>query len=272
MSKPDAWMPLFIGDYHADTARLTTEQHGAYLLLIMDYWRNGPPPDDNAVLAQIAKLEKRGWLKHRAVLARMFQVDGGEWRHKRIDAELSGATARAKAASEKAARAAAARWGKDSSGDASSDAPSIPQGQLEQCPLPSPSPLPSEVEEPEASLLVAESDVTAKSKSKAKGYPEAFEDAWKVYPHVKGRSSKPKSLIFWRKLTAADRTALPQAVQRYAREGREPKMDCGAPAMDRWLRDEKHADWLAKGPTAVVVAFDPAEQARRIAIIESMTA
>jgi len=88
MSKPDTWMPLYIGDYLRDTSRLTTEQHGAYLLLIMDYWANGPLPDDDFALAQVTRLHPAAWKKNRASIARMFVVVDGVWRHKRIDEEL----------------------------------------------------------------------------------------------------------------------------------------------------------------------------------------
>ncbi|WP_374634024.1 YdaU family protein [Ferrovibrio sp.] len=112
MKRADAWMPLYIGDYLADTGRLSTEGHGAYLLLIMDYWRNGPPPDDDDTLAAITKLPLGRWRKMRPVLLSMFRQDGGVWRHKRIDAErdrAAGVTSERSAAGKAGAEA---RWGK----------------------------------------------------------------------------------------------------------------------------------------------------------------
>lgn len=81
-------------------------------------------------------------------------------------------------------------------------------------------------------------------------YPDEFEICWKAYPHVKGRSSKSKSFGYWRRVSAARRSLLPSAIVRYAREGREPKEECGAPAMDRWLRDQRFLDWLEPTPDA----------------------
>lgn len=78
-------MPLYIGDYLADTGHLSTTQHGAYLLLIMHYWRKGCLPADDKQLAAIAKLPLRIWLDTKETI-RAFFTD--EWRHARIDAEL----------------------------------------------------------------------------------------------------------------------------------------------------------------------------------------
>ncbi|WP_168190895.1 YdaU family protein [Aquitalea aquatilis] len=141
--KTNVWMPLYIADYLADTTRLTTEQHGAYLLLIMDYWRNGPLPDDDGSLANITRLSMPQWKKHRPVLARLFLVEGGEWLHKRVDTELQAAAENAAKHEERAKKAAAARWSKESKSNASSNATSTPQEQLEECPSPSPSPKPT---------------------------------------------------------------------------------------------------------------------------------
>jgi len=78
-------MPLYVGDYLGDTGHLTTTQHGAYLLLMMHYWRKGELPDDDRQLSKIAKLPLRTWGEYRATLQDFF-YDG--WKHKRIDAEL----------------------------------------------------------------------------------------------------------------------------------------------------------------------------------------
>lgn len=85
--KADTWMPLYVADYRKKTARLTCEQHGAYLLLIMDYWVGGPLPDDDVALAQVACLGVREWKKVRPVIERYFVVKDGEWLHERVEEE-----------------------------------------------------------------------------------------------------------------------------------------------------------------------------------------
>lgn len=138
-TKPDTWMPLVIGDYLKDTGRLTTEQHGAYLLLIMDYWVNGPPMDDDDELAAIAKLDPKAWKRHRPKLVRFFTVVDGVWRHKRVDAELIDAAARKAAFAARASKGgkASAEKRRAAKSGASSTARSTlqeaPEGVLEQC-------------------------------------------------------------------------------------------------------------------------------------------
>lgn len=83
MKRP--WMPLYVGDYLGDTGHLTTAQHGAYLLLMMHYWRKGELPDDDRQLSKITKLPLKTWCDYRPTLQDFFHSG---WRHKRIDAEL----------------------------------------------------------------------------------------------------------------------------------------------------------------------------------------
>jgi uncharacterized protein YdaU (DUF1376 family) len=78
-------MPLNVGDYLADTGHLSTTQHGAYLLLLMHYWRKRELPDDDKQLAAIAKLQLRIWLDIKPTIQAFF-FDG--WRHKRVETEL----------------------------------------------------------------------------------------------------------------------------------------------------------------------------------------
>jgi uncharacterized protein YdaU (DUF1376 family) len=99
------YMPLYAADYLADTAHLTTAQHGAYLLLLMNYWqRGGPLPDDDTRLARIARVGPREWAKMRGTISEFFSIADGNWSHNRVDSEL----ARVESKSLKSKRAAQA--------------------------------------------------------------------------------------------------------------------------------------------------------------------
>ena len=56
------FMQLYVAEYLADTAHLSTEEHGAYLLLIFNYWQRGKPlPANPERLARIARLSNDRW-------------------------------------------------------------------------------------------------------------------------------------------------------------------------------------------------------------------
>jgi len=178
-SKTDIWMPLYIGDYLADTARLTTEQHGAYLLLLMDYWRNGKLPDNDQILAQITKLTPDAWSNARAMLSQFFCIENGFWIHHRVEQELKNSIVNKEKKHTKAVNAANARWKKsdyNTSSNATSITTSNAQEMLEKCPSPSPSPS-------------IKKDI----------YSSNFELFWKAYP-LGGRAGKGGAWSSWKKI------------------------------------------------------------------------
>jgi hypothetical protein len=79
-----------------------------------------------------------------------------------------------------------------------------------------------------------------------RSYPEAFDAAWKEYPHHKGRSSKPNAAAVWAKLPAEERAGLVAAVRRFAPNVGETCGGKGAPDMAVWLKDGKHLNWQAE--------------------------
>lgn len=141
--KPDEWMPLHIGDYQADTAHLTRDQHGAYILLLMAYWRRGGPlPAIDARLAAIVKATGKEWKALRPVMAEFFVERDGHWHQKRADAELTKARGLVEAKSKAGKAGAAARWQAHSEGNGTAMADALPEQCQTDAPLPSPSPQP----------------------------------------------------------------------------------------------------------------------------------
>lgn len=113
MSAPP-YMNWYPADYMRDTRHLTTEQHGAYRLLIDECWmREGLLPDDDRLLAKLAGLSSAKWSKTKPEVMAFFVWTPDGWRHKRLSQELDKvATAYAKRA------AAGAKGGKAKSSNA----------------------------------------------------------------------------------------------------------------------------------------------------------
>lgn len=81
------YMQLYIADYLADTMHLSTEEHGAYLLLMFNYWQTGRPIPKNR-LAKIARLGNDRWIAVEASLKEFFNDNGTEWVQERIERDL----------------------------------------------------------------------------------------------------------------------------------------------------------------------------------------
>jgi uncharacterized protein YdaU (DUF1376 family) len=80
------YMPFFVGDYLTGTRHLTIEQHGAYFLLILEYWTKGELPNDDEQLARILGISLGKWIKMRPTIQAFFH-DG--WRHELLDEQLA---------------------------------------------------------------------------------------------------------------------------------------------------------------------------------------
>lgn len=82
------YMQLYIADYLADTMHLSAEEHGAYLLLMFNYWQTGKPIPKNR-LAKIARLTNERWADVEPSLREFFCDNGEEWVHLRIEEDLA---------------------------------------------------------------------------------------------------------------------------------------------------------------------------------------
>lgn len=114
--RTDIWMPLYIGEYLADTMGFNTEQHGAYLLILMACWREKGAPISGADedLATVAGLTVTRWRAIKAkLLAKFIVAEDGSITHKRAIKEVQRAEKVSKARSEAGKNGAAKRWQKD---------------------------------------------------------------------------------------------------------------------------------------------------------------
>ena len=112
--KVDIFMPLYVADYLADTTDLSTEEHGAYFLLLLTSWRSeGVLPNDPRRLARIAKVPFERWPDIWEAIGRFFDVDGATISQGRLVEERAKALRLKQASSEGGKKSADSRRAKN---------------------------------------------------------------------------------------------------------------------------------------------------------------
>lgn len=111
-------LTLWTDAYLSDTRHLSTLEHGAYLLLLMEAWRrpNCDLPGDDLLLSRMAGLRPDEWSAVKPIVMSFWKYDGrGKvWKQKRLTKERDQARNRSKSQKDKAAK----RWDKTKKDDA----------------------------------------------------------------------------------------------------------------------------------------------------------
>jgi len=247
-----AWMPLYVGDYIADTAHLTAAENGAYLLLMMHYWANAGLPSDERQIARIARMSPAEWKRSRDTLQAFF-VDG--WKHKRIEFELTKAARQSEQAAEAGRASAAARNARSTDVEQTSNERSTKQATERQR-LQS---QPQKEEEKETETVEQNYSHRAVASATRTAQAQWFEDFWKVFPRRRGANPRhPAEQKFTRLVGSDDQLAAKIIVGAglYAKEIRElgkEKTEFVAQAIV-WLNQRRWQDYadIPPEPTAEI--------------------
>jgi uncharacterized protein YdaU (DUF1376 family) len=227
------YMKLFPADYLADTQHLTTEEHGAYLLLLMNYWQTGKPLDNRkGQLAKITKLSDERWAIVEQTLRPFFKIKRGIWKHERVDFDIQFVLAKSTKASFAGRVSGVKRANRRST-------------NVEQ------------------TLNHTDTDTDTDTDTL---HVQLFEQFWKTFPRHEGSKAKAKEQ-YEKALQKVSHEELLGAVNRLVASKPDPKYIKHA---ERWLRDERWNDEIqpsgsipANQATPVPKAFDPSEYARK---------
>ncbi|UVK37816.1 DUF1376 domain-containing protein [Mesorhizobium sp. AR10] len=104
------FMQLYVSDFVGDTLQLSTEQIGAYMLLLMAMWNaGGSLPDDDTRLARVVRMSLKKWRAISADLLVFFERADGVLCHNRLTRELAKSMVKSEARAAAGARGGAAK-------------------------------------------------------------------------------------------------------------------------------------------------------------------
>lgn len=193
--------PLFIDAYLADTTHLSTEEHGAYLLLLMAMWRRGGSvPDDDTDNARMTGLSPRRWAAMKARLRPLLILGEGEISQKRLRIEWENSEKR-----REAARRNGEKGGRPP--DNKTNDLGKPRGSPQVNPEKSFPSLKGTTEADASSVLevanatLSETNISdlPKPRKRREKYPDDFEVFWTAYP-TDALMSKKAASVCWARL------------------------------------------------------------------------
>lgn len=210
-------IPIWTDSYLADTRHLSTEQHGAYMLLLMEAWRRPACslPDDDSILARLSGLGDR-WPENRETVMAFWDRDGRrkEWTQKRLLKERDYVASKRRSQRDNAAR----RWNKSKKGDATA----MPKGMPNRCQndAPTPTPTPTNIDMSETGVS---NGSQAPKRTRAKNtYTPEYEALWKAYPSTEGMG-KMDGFKAWQRLTPEEQAQVMASLPAYkARLAKDP--------------------------------------------------
>jgi uncharacterized protein YdaU (DUF1376 family) len=109
------YIPLYPRDFLSSNSvdAMTTEEVGAYLLLMMRSWSEAPPatlPTDDATLARMARMTPARWAKSKAKVLKPWEIRDDRWVQPRLEVEYHKSVGIAELRSKVARVAAKSRW------------------------------------------------------------------------------------------------------------------------------------------------------------------
>ena len=202
-------MMLWTDDFLADTTALDKGEVGSYILLLLAAWRTktGTLPDDDKMLARMARCSPHEWKRMRPLMLRFFEIVNQEWQQPRLLREREAVERRSISAKESASRGwvnrknpEASQGGKSLENHKSDDANAVRSGSDRNAPVSvsvsveerreSKTPQSPPVGGPSVGLFVGEDlppPATKKAKDPLNGHQADFEKFYAAYPRKEDR-------------------------------------------------------------------------------------
>lgn len=248
-------MPFYVGDYLKDTLHLTTEEHGAYLLLLFSMWNNDCKlPFDEKKLARIARVSPPKWKVIREDILEFFQVEGEFITHSKMVEVAKKYKKKREILAKNGAKGGRAKSLKNNETTLAN------ANQLLKQPEPEPEFIDKSINNKSDDYIFSQENLDAeKAKQEAKEKAQAeekikaanFEQLWKTYPSSR-REAKAKTRKYYdAALKSYSHEQLFAALAAQLKTWEEDKIeDKYKKYLHRWLNDDAYVKFITDNQDA----------------------